>query len=138
MGDFFLLQMDDFFAERECFVTSKEGEGGAPTPRSPFLCEGQSEGSEPSRLRKLRLYERSRCAEHGGSCNALGVCVSHRGQSWSHPSRSRATQDAKPRPVFYGAVSRSMRSTSSRGRWIAPANLSALSSPRSTISSTVV
>jgi hypothetical protein len=99
---------------------------------------GQSEGSEPSRLRKLRPYERSRCAEHGGSCNALGVCVSHRGQSWSHPSRSRATQDAKPRPVYYGAVSRSMRSTSSRGMWIAPANLSALSTPRSTISSTVV
>jgi hypothetical protein len=28
----------------------------------------QSEGSEPSRVRKLRPYERSRCAEHGGSC----------------------------------------------------------------------
>jgi hypothetical protein len=28
---------------------------------------GQSEGSEESRLKKLRPYERSRCAEHGGS-----------------------------------------------------------------------
>src|SRR5215213_4953449 len=50
------------------------------------------------------------------------------------PPGSRATQDAKLRSVFYGAVSRSMRSTSSRGMWIAPANLSALSTPRSTIS----
>ena len=38
------------------------------------------------------------------------------------------------RSVAYGAVSRSMRSTSSRGMWMAPANLSALSTPRSTIS----
>src|SRR5215207_4157913 len=32
---------------------------------------GQSEGPEPSRLRKLRPYERSRCAEHGGSCEEV-------------------------------------------------------------------
>jgi hypothetical protein len=37
MGDIFLLQMEDFFAEGVCFDTSKEGEGGAPTPRSPIL-----------------------------------------------------------------------------------------------------
>lgn len=54
------------------------------------------------------------------------VMVAHRG--------SRTTHQAKSRNVFYGAVSRSMRSTSSRGMWIAPANLSALSTPRSTIS----
>jgi hypothetical protein len=36
MGDFFLPQMDDFFTEGLCFDTSKEGEGGAPTPRSPI------------------------------------------------------------------------------------------------------
>ena len=28
--------MDDFFTEDLCFDTSKEGEGGAPTPRSPI------------------------------------------------------------------------------------------------------
>ena len=39
-GDFFLLPMDDYFTEGLCFDTSKEGEGGAPTPRSP-ICEGQ-------------------------------------------------------------------------------------------------
>src|SRR5215218_9215878 len=46
-------------------------------------------------------------------------------------------KDATPRSVFYGAVSRSMRSTSSRGMWTAPANLSGLSTPRSTISWTI-
>jgi hypothetical protein len=29
MGDFFLLQMDDFFSAGLCFDISKEGEGGA-------------------------------------------------------------------------------------------------------------
>jgi hypothetical protein len=47
MGDFFLLQMDDFFTEGVCFDTTKEGEGGAPNLRSPLLCEGQGEGPEP-------------------------------------------------------------------------------------------
>jgi hypothetical protein len=64
---FFLLQMDDFFWEGLCFDNRTEGEGGALGRRSPILCEGQSEGLEPSRLRKLRFYERSRWAEHGGS-----------------------------------------------------------------------
>jgi hypothetical protein len=40
--------MGDFFTEDVCFHTSEEGEGGAPTPRSPILCEGQSEGPEPN------------------------------------------------------------------------------------------
>ena len=44
MGDFFLPQMDDFSAEDLCFDNRAEGEGGAPTPRSPILCEGQSGG----------------------------------------------------------------------------------------------
>jgi hypothetical protein len=50
MGDFFLAQMDDFFTEGLCFDNRKEGEGGAPTPRSLILDEVQSEGPEPSRL----------------------------------------------------------------------------------------
>jgi hypothetical protein len=29
--------MGDFFTEDVCFDTSKEGEGGAPTPRSSIL-----------------------------------------------------------------------------------------------------
>ena len=37
MGDFFVLQVDDSFTEGLCFDTTKEGEGGAPTPRSPIL-----------------------------------------------------------------------------------------------------
>jgi hypothetical protein len=37
MGYFYLLQMDDFFSEGLCFDISKEGEGGAPTPRSPIV-----------------------------------------------------------------------------------------------------
>src|SRR5918999_1287838 len=37
MGDFFLLQMGDFFAEAMCFDSRKEGKGGAPTPRSPIV-----------------------------------------------------------------------------------------------------
>ena len=44
MGDFFLLQTDDFFTENLCFDNRKEGEGGALGWRSPILCEGQSEG----------------------------------------------------------------------------------------------
>jgi hypothetical protein len=48
MGDFFLAQLGDFFTEGLCFDYRKEGEGGAPIPRSPIiLCEGQSEGPEP-------------------------------------------------------------------------------------------
>jgi hypothetical protein len=47
MGDFFLLQMDDFFTQEVCFDTPKEGEGRAPNRRSPILCEGQGEESEP-------------------------------------------------------------------------------------------
>jgi hypothetical protein len=46
MGYFFLARMDDFFTERVCFDNRKEGEGGAPTSRSPILCEGRSEGPE--------------------------------------------------------------------------------------------
>ena len=46
MGYFFLLQMDDSFAEGLCFDTPKEREGGAPTPRSPILCEGKAKGPE--------------------------------------------------------------------------------------------
>ncbi len=34
---------------------------------------------------------------------------------------AQRAEGAKPRSVFYGAVSRSMRSTSSRGMWTAPA-----------------
>jgi hypothetical protein len=37
MGDFFLVQMDDVFAEGVCFDNRKEGEGGAPNRRSPIL-----------------------------------------------------------------------------------------------------
>jgi hypothetical protein len=36
MGYFFLPQMDDSFTGGLCFDTPREGEGGAPTPRSPF------------------------------------------------------------------------------------------------------
>src|SRR5215218_11014927 len=137
MGYFFLLQMDDSFTEGLCFDTSKEGkeERRFGTPH----CEkGKAKGPKPSRLRKLRPHQRSRCAEHRGMLQEL----------WPERARptggghgritrgSRTTQDAKPRSVFYGAVSRSMRSTSSRGMWIAPANFSALSTPRSTISCT--
>jgi hypothetical protein len=45
MGDFFLLQMGDFFMEGVCFDTSKEGKGERPFGVPP-LCEGQNEGSE--------------------------------------------------------------------------------------------
>jgi hypothetical protein len=41
MGDFFLLQMDDFFTEGVCFDTSKEGEGGASVGRSPIVRRAQ-------------------------------------------------------------------------------------------------
>src|SRR5215203_2650195 len=37
LGDLFLPQMDDFFSESLCFDNRKEGEGGAPTSRSPIL-----------------------------------------------------------------------------------------------------
>jgi hypothetical protein len=61
-----------------------------------------------------------------------GVCSPRRGRYGR--TADGLTQDAKPRSVFYGAVSRSIRSTTSRGMWTAPANLSALITPRSTIS----
>ncbi len=63
-----------------------------------------------------------------------------KGRIWRY-ARTYRTWENLQRPnilSFHGAVSRSMRSTSSRGMWTAPANLSALSTPRSTISWTVV
>src|SRR5215208_254141 len=62
MGDFFLLQMDDSFTRGVCFDNRKEGEGGAPTPRSPILrrsaCadlapsdKGKAKGQSPVRPR---------------------------------------------------------------------------------------
>jgi hypothetical protein len=57
MGDFFLAHMEDFFTEGLCFDTTKEGEGGAPTPRSPILCEGQRKLTLPHRSRAKRRAE---------------------------------------------------------------------------------
>jgi hypothetical protein len=36
MGDFFLLQMDDFFSEGMCFDNRKEGKGERLTDSLPF------------------------------------------------------------------------------------------------------
>ena len=47
MGDFFLARMGDFFAEGLCFDTSKEGEGGAPTPRSPIMRRAKRSAGAP-------------------------------------------------------------------------------------------
>ena len=47
MGDFFLARMGDFFAEGMCFDTSKEGEGGAPTPRSPIMRSAKRRAAAP-------------------------------------------------------------------------------------------
>jgi hypothetical protein len=44
------------------------------------------------RVWELRPYERSRCAEHGRVVAVLSeVCPPHRGWSWSHHPRFRAT-----------------------------------------------
>ena len=83
MGDFFLLQMDDFFTEGLCFETSKEGKGERRIGAPPF-CEVPRRGSLAAsgrgrskvgakQTRKLRPYERSRCAEHGGSCEEVAT-----------------------------------------------------------------
>src|SRR5215207_6394924 len=88
LGYFFLARMDDLFTEGMCFDTSTEGERGTLGWRPPLSTKvgaggpcsiglGQSEGPEESRLRKLRPYERSRCAEHG-ECSCR-VCPPHRG-----------------------------------------------------------
>jgi hypothetical protein len=50
MGDFFLPQMDDVFAEGLCFDNRKEGKGERQ-PHAPPFCEEQSEGPEPSEAR---------------------------------------------------------------------------------------
>src|ERR687894_2437037 len=47
MRDFFLARMGDFFAEGLCFDTSKEGEGGAPTPRSPIMRSAKRRAGAP-------------------------------------------------------------------------------------------
>jgi len=77
MGDFFLLQMDDFFAEGVCFDNRKEGEGESAKPTLPhsakvslrYPCpighKGKAKGLSPVAW-ELRPYERSRCAEHMG------------------------------------------------------------------------
>src|SRR5215210_7933342 len=72
MGYFFLARMDDSFTEGLCFDTSKEGEGGAPTSRSPLFCEGRSEGPESCSL-GAPAHDRSRCAEHVGEVAPLVV-----------------------------------------------------------------
>jgi hypothetical protein len=41
MGDFFVLQMDDFFTEGLCFDNQEEGEGGARRFGSSPFCENQ-------------------------------------------------------------------------------------------------
>jgi hypothetical protein len=51
MGDFFLPQMDDFFADGVCFDNRKEGDGGALGGRSPILCDGQCEPTVQRRHR---------------------------------------------------------------------------------------
>ena len=38
MGDFFVLQMDDFFAEGVCFDTSKKGGKGERQTDAPPFC----------------------------------------------------------------------------------------------------
>jgi hypothetical protein len=71
MGDFFLAQIRDFFTEDVCFHTSEEGKGGAPTPRSPILCEGQSEKGRspvPWEVRELRpAWPKCPVGTEGGS-----------------------------------------------------------------------
>jgi hypothetical protein len=59
---------------------------------------GQSEGSEPSSLRKLRPYERSRCTEHGVRGNSA------LGKEYARPTGGRhgRTTDA-PEQRFNGA-----------------------------------
>jgi hypothetical protein len=40
MGDFFVLQMDDFFAEGVCFDTSKKGGRVSAKPTLPLSAKG--------------------------------------------------------------------------------------------------
>jgi hypothetical protein len=51
MGDFFLLQTDDFFTENLCFDNRKEGEGGALGWRSPILRRAAQAETLPHRTR---------------------------------------------------------------------------------------
>jgi hypothetical protein len=63
MSDLFLLQLDDLWTEGGCFDSPKEGDRGAPTPRSPILRKSahadlrigpeQTEKSEVPRESKL-------------------------------------------------------------------------------------
>ena len=52
MGDFFLLQMDDFFTEGLCFDTSKEGEGGVKS--APHCAKGKAKAAQQRVAREER------------------------------------------------------------------------------------
>ena len=64
MSDFLLPQMGDVLIEGVCFDTSKEEEGGAPTPRSPILRRAKR------RPRSGRMgVERGHYWEGAGACS---------------------------------------------------------------------
>ena len=70
MGDFSLVQMDDFFAEGGvCFDNRKEGEGEAPNRRSPsaWVSVGYSRsgGTARARTRRPRHQGRARTRQRG-------------------------------------------------------------------------
>jgi hypothetical protein len=79
MGDFFLLQMDDYFTEDLCFDNRKEGKGSVGLAL-PHSAKGKAKGRSPVAW-ELRPYDGSRCAEHWGVVAVLCVvvCTPHRG-----------------------------------------------------------
>jgi len=100
MGDFFLLQMDDFFTEGLCFDTSKEGAGERRFGAPPF-CEGQSEGPEPrevegtGRMRETGASSTEEVATH------LWCCACRTGGSHARtphdPAQRGVGQSERPR-----------------------------------------
>jgi hypothetical protein len=91
MGDFFLLQMDDSFTEGVYFDTSKEGKGERQPHAPHSLRRAKREGPEPSRLRKLRPYERSRwTAWKLAQRSPQTSCAARRTRAWLHDQSLQA------------------------------------------------
>ena len=79
---------------------------------------GKAKSRSPAQgeLWELRPYDRSRCAEHGGSCNRTGLCPPHPGWSWSYHRCSCATfQGSKAKVAPNALVEKSENSSAKDG-----------------------
>ena len=79
-----------------------EWEGGAPTPRSPILCEGQSEGPEPREVEGTGRMRETGAPSTGEVAKVLSRVCSPHGGSHGRTTRGPAQhfEGAKRRPRY--------------------------------------